>query len=39
MLHGMTVARLGHMYQPKWVATPGYPGDLRGKLFAGMAHM
>lgn len=22
-----------------WVATPGHPGDLRGKLFAGMAHM
>ncbi|HEY2219045.1 MAG TPA: hypothetical protein VGH35_06860 [Gaiellaceae bacterium] len=59
--HGMTVARLGHMYHPKacaavakkalrlieskprsywvWVATPGHPGDLRGKLFAGMAHM
>jgi hypothetical protein len=59
--HGMTVARLGHMYDPKgcttvaksalrlieskpgsywvWVATPGHPGDLRGKLFAGMAHM
>jgi hypothetical protein len=59
--HGMSVARLGHMYEPKgcatvakkalrlieskpgrywvWVATPGHPGDLRGKLFAGMAHM
>ena len=59
--HGMTVAPLGHMYEPKgcatvakkalrlieskpgrywvWVATPGHPGDLRGKLFAGMAHM
>jgi hypothetical protein len=59
--HGMTVARLGHMFHPKacaavakkalrlieskprsywvWVATPGHPGDLRGKLFAGMAHM
>lgn len=59
--HGMTVARLGHMYSAKgcaqvaktalqlietkpmsywvWVATPGHPGDLRGKLFAGMAHM
>jgi hypothetical protein len=58
---GMTVARLGHMYQAKgcamvakkalrlieskpgsywvWVATKGHPGDLRGKLFAGMAHM
>lgn len=22
-----------------WVATPGHPGDLRGKLFPGMAHM
>jgi hypothetical protein len=22
-----------------WVATPGHPGALRGKLFAGMAHM
>lgn len=22
-----------------WVATKGHPGDLRGKLFAGMAHM
>ena len=22
-----------------WVATPGHPGDLRGRLFAGMAHM
>ena len=22
-----------------WVATPGHPGDLRGKLFAGTAHM
>ena len=22
-----------------WVATAGHPGDLRGKLFAGMAHM
>jgi hypothetical protein len=22
-----------------WVDTPGHPGDLRGKLFAGMAHM
>jgi hypothetical protein len=22
-----------------WVATKGRPGDLRGKLFAGMAHM
>jgi hypothetical protein len=22
-----------------WVATKGYPGDLRGRLFAGMAHM
>jgi len=22
-----------------WVATPGHPGDLRGKLFAGMTHM
>ena len=22
-----------------WVATPGHPGDLRGKLFTGMAHM
>ena len=22
-----------------WVATPKHPGDLRGKLFAGMAHM
>src|SRR5262249_27869927 len=59
--HGMTVARLGHMYRVKgcamvakmalrsieerpgsywvWVATKGHPGDLRGKLFAGMAHM
>jgi hypothetical protein len=59
--HGMTVARLGHVFHPKgcaavakkalrliemkpgrywvWVATPGHPGDLRGKLFAGMAHM
>jgi hypothetical protein len=59
--HGMPVARLGHMYDPKacamvakkalrlieskprsywvWVATPGHPGDLRGKLFPGMAHM
>jgi hypothetical protein len=59
--HGMTVARLGHMYRAKgcamvtkkslrrieskpghywvWVATKGHPGELRGKLFAGMAHM
>jgi hypothetical protein len=59
--HGMTVAKLGHMYRTKgcamvakkalrlieskpgrywvWVATKGHPGDLRGKLFAGMAHM
>jgi hypothetical protein len=59
--HGMTVARLGHMYSPNacavaskkalwlieskpgsfwvWVATNGHPGDLRGKLFPGMAHM
>jgi hypothetical protein len=22
-----------------WVATKGHPGELRGKLFAGMAHM
>jgi hypothetical protein len=22
-----------------WVATKGHPGDLRGRLFAGMAHM
>ncbi len=22
-----------------WIATKGHPGDLRGKLFAGMAHM
>jgi len=22
-----------------WVATPKHPGDLRGRLFAGMAHM
>jgi hypothetical protein len=22
-----------------WVDTKGHPGDLRGKLFAGMAHM
>jgi hypothetical protein len=22
-----------------WVATQGHPGDVRGKLFAGMAHM
>ena len=22
-----------------WVATSGHPGELRGKLFAGMAHM
>ena len=22
-----------------WVDTQGHPGDLRGKLFAGMAHM
>ena len=22
-----------------WVATAGHPGELRGKLFAGMAHM
>ena len=22
-----------------WVATKGHPGDLRGKMFAGMAHM
>jgi hypothetical protein len=22
-----------------WVATKGHPGDLRGKLFVGMAHM
>ena len=22
-----------------WVATSGHPGDLRGKLFVGMAHM
>src|SRR5947209_6898982 len=22
-----------------WVATPGHAGELRGKLFAGMAHM
>jgi hypothetical protein len=22
-----------------WVATNGHPGDLRGKLFTGMAHM
>ena len=22
-----------------WVATPGHPGDLRGRLFACMAHM
>jgi hypothetical protein len=22
-----------------WVATPGRPGELRGRLFAGMAHM
>ncbi len=22
-----------------WVATPGHPGDLRGRLSAGMAHM
>ena len=22
-----------------WVATKGHPGDLRGKLFAGVAHM
>lgn len=22
-----------------WVATKGHPGDVRGKLFAGMAHM
>ena len=59
--HGMTVARLGHMYRAKgcamvptkslalieskpgrfrvWVATKGHPGELRGKLHAGMAHM
>jgi hypothetical protein len=59
--HGMTVARLGHMYRAKgcamvakktlrsiesrpgsysvWVATKGHPGDLRGRLHAGMAHM
>jgi len=59
--HGMTVARLGHMYRatgcamvPKmslqlieekpgrywvWVATKGHPGDLRGRLHAGMEHM
>jgi hypothetical protein len=59
--HGMTVARLGHMYRAKgcamvpkkslapietkphrywvWVATKGHPGELRGRLFAGMAHM
>ena len=22
-----------------WLDTKGHPGDLRGKLFAGMAHM
>ena len=22
-----------------WVATKGHPGELRGRLFAGMAHM
>lgn len=27
----------GHFWV--WVATKGHPGDLRGKLFAGMAHM
>ena len=59
--HGMTVARLGHMYRAKgcamvptkslqliemrpgrywvWVATKGHPGELRGKLFARLAHM
>jgi hypothetical protein len=59
--HGMTVARLGHMYRatgcamvPKmslqlieekpgrywvWVAAKGHPGDLRGRLHAGMEHM
>jgi hypothetical protein len=59
--HGMTVARLGHMYRAKgcamvpkmslqlieekpgrywvWVATKGHPGDLRGRLHAGMEHM
>jgi hypothetical protein len=59
--HGMTVARLGHMYRAKgcamvakkslqlieenpgryqvWVATKGHPGELRGKLQAGMVHM
>jgi hypothetical protein len=59
--HGMTVARLGHMYRAKgcamvakravrlieskprsywvWVATKDHPGDLRGRLHAGMAHM
>jgi hypothetical protein len=32
--HGMIVARLGHRYRGK-----GHPGELREKLFAGMAHM
>ena len=27
-----------HLYDV-WVATKGHPGDLRGMLFAGMAHM
>ncbi|HEX3041423.1 MAG TPA: hypothetical protein VHP56_04970 [Solirubrobacterales bacterium] len=29
--------KLGHYWV--WVATKGHPGALRGKLFAGMAHM
>ena len=29
--------RPGHYWV--WVATKGHPGELRGKLFAGMAHM
>jgi hypothetical protein len=41
-----TVAKMSlHLIESKpgrywvWVATKGHPGDLRGKLFAGMAHM
>jgi hypothetical protein len=30
-------SRPGHYWV--WVATKGHPGELRGKLFAGMAHM
>jgi hypothetical protein len=30
-------SRPGHYWV--WVATKGHPGDLRGRLFAGMAHM